>query len=306
MKILQIQAFVEIAHSNSISHAAENLYLSQSTLSSLIASFEEELQLTLFNRSKKGVTLTNDGKKILDEAELILRITKRWELLHLNNSISGNIHIFAPPSICSTTLLDVTSQAKFEYPDLNIFLHEPQENFEIHTLLTNPKYQIYLTWFLSEAEKNNAISLARSKGYDANLLFQEQYFLIMHKDCPIATKDPIYVTDLQGLLFTILHNVAIPFDNIKLPLSLLNQFSSNKCIFFSNITSVLSFIAKNPNAVTILSSEIVKFPLLNDGPYVKKTIADLPMPAWCVIFYSAAAHISAAEKYVVDLIKSLV
>ena len=72
MNIDQIKYFLEIANCKKINQAAEKLYISQSSLNASITKFEEELGYKLFTRSKKGMELTDDGKKILNQAEIII------------------------------------------------------------------------------------------------------------------------------------------------------------------------------------------------------------------------------------------
>ena len=62
MRIEQLEAFVEVASSKSISIAAENLYITQPSLSRSMKLLEDELGLTLFIRSSDGVRLTDSGK----------------------------------------------------------------------------------------------------------------------------------------------------------------------------------------------------------------------------------------------------
>lgn len=72
MRIEQLEAFVEVASSKSISIAAENLYITQPSLSRSMKLLEDELGLTLFIRSSDGVRLTDSGKSLLPAVQNIL------------------------------------------------------------------------------------------------------------------------------------------------------------------------------------------------------------------------------------------
>ena len=63
MKLEHIQLFCEVVESGSISQAAKNGYISQQGLSMAMKQIESELGISLFQRSNKGVTLTDDGEK---------------------------------------------------------------------------------------------------------------------------------------------------------------------------------------------------------------------------------------------------
>lgn len=300
MKISQIEAFIEIAKCQSISRAAENLYTNQSTLSSLLSSFEKELQLTLFNRSKKGVSLTADGKQIFDEALLILQIIRRWNTLHLNNQVSGTVTVVAPPALCSTLLLDIISQAKAEHPTLKIHNIEAKSSGMLYETIVNPDLNIMIVWFLSETEMYSAIQLARAHSYESSLLFEDNYNLIMNSHCPLAKKEFLSLADLSNVLF-----VSVPSSfslNATLPTPVTNAFSSERRIELPNFSDILNFLAMNCNAISFASSEILRLNYAKEILTVK-TLTDYPLPAWCVLFYPSSSTISVAEKYVVNLIK---
>ncbi len=61
MHTKQIEYILELARTLNFNHAAENLYIAQSTLTYQIKSAEEEIGFPIFERSSKGVTLTPAG-----------------------------------------------------------------------------------------------------------------------------------------------------------------------------------------------------------------------------------------------------
>ena len=65
MTLTQLNYIITIAETKSINKAAEQLYVSQPSLTSAVQELEKELGITLFNRSGRGVTLTNDGAEFL-------------------------------------------------------------------------------------------------------------------------------------------------------------------------------------------------------------------------------------------------
>lgn len=62
--IQQIEIFLVVAGSNSISHASQQLYISQPALSSKIKQLEDTLGFKLFERTNKGVILTDHGLRL--------------------------------------------------------------------------------------------------------------------------------------------------------------------------------------------------------------------------------------------------
>lgn len=68
----QLKQFIYIAKFNNITKAANELYMSQQSLSQSIKRLEKELGAALFTRSQNGVTLTEVGRKILPQSEMLL------------------------------------------------------------------------------------------------------------------------------------------------------------------------------------------------------------------------------------------
>ena len=64
MNLKQLEAFVHVAESGSFSKAAKDLYLTQPTISAHISSLEKELNVRLFVRNTKEVSMSEDGKDL--------------------------------------------------------------------------------------------------------------------------------------------------------------------------------------------------------------------------------------------------
>lgn len=72
MELRQLVYFVEAANVGSFSAAAESQFVSHQALSKSIAQLERELGVNLFDRSSKGIVLTDEGRKLLRSAKGIL------------------------------------------------------------------------------------------------------------------------------------------------------------------------------------------------------------------------------------------
>lgn len=79
MNLHQLECFVRAASCRSFSLAAKQLYLSQPNLSKSIEQLENELGVSLFHRTNKGVSLTKDGIGLLNQAVSILNQVKSIE-----------------------------------------------------------------------------------------------------------------------------------------------------------------------------------------------------------------------------------
>ena len=72
MTLQQLRYIIAISEHGSINAAAQNLYVSQSNLSTAVKELERELGITIFRRSNRGVTLTNDGTELLGYARQVI------------------------------------------------------------------------------------------------------------------------------------------------------------------------------------------------------------------------------------------
>ncbi len=69
MNITQIKYVLEVSRSSSMRAAASKLYVSQPALSASIKELENELGILLFDRTNKGITLTNEGREFVEYAK---------------------------------------------------------------------------------------------------------------------------------------------------------------------------------------------------------------------------------------------
>lgn len=96
MTIQQLQYILEVERTGSISQAAKNFYVSQSSVSNAISALESELGLPIFSRSWQGVAPTRQGLAVLEDAKHICehhrRILKRKEVAGNRVRILSELH----------------------------------------------------------------------------------------------------------------------------------------------------------------------------------------------------------------------
>ncbi|MGN0508868.1 MAG: LysR family transcriptional regulator, partial [Ruminococcus sp.] len=79
MEIRVLKYFLAVAREQSISAAADSLFLSQPTLSRQLKELEEELGKQLFIRGNRKITLTEEGVLLRKRAEEIMELISRTE-----------------------------------------------------------------------------------------------------------------------------------------------------------------------------------------------------------------------------------
>ena len=121
-KLDYYRVFYETARHASFSTAARNLYISQSAISQCIHQLETDLNTKLFTRSRRGVTLTNEGKLLFKKIESAMQAIEQGETLlaQLNQLDSGSLIIAAGDTITGHYLLPYLEQFHATYPGIRI------------------------------------------------------------------------------------------------------------------------------------------------------------------------------------------
>ncbi len=121
-KLDYYRIFYETARFESFSLAARHLYISQSAISQCISQLEKDLGTKLFTRTRRGITLTSEGRLLYLKVESAMQSIAQGEtmlaqLQHLN---SGSLIIAAGDTITSHYLLPYLEQFHSKYPNIRI------------------------------------------------------------------------------------------------------------------------------------------------------------------------------------------
>ena len=125
MEIRQIQYFLSIVDTGSFSAAADEHYISQSSLSKMIIALEKELAVPLFDRSKRKVSLTEAGEAFLRHARQ-LNAGYKDMLVELDGykSAADSFSIAAIPVLPQYGIATMVSQFRDKHPHIRFSLEE--------------------------------------------------------------------------------------------------------------------------------------------------------------------------------------
>lgn len=84
MTLQQLKYVIEVANRGSMNEAAKRLFISQPSLSNAIKELEEELRITIFERSNKGIALSKEGAEFLGYARQVIEQAELLENRYLN------------------------------------------------------------------------------------------------------------------------------------------------------------------------------------------------------------------------------
>lgn len=126
MDLKQLEYIVKIADENSITRAAERLYISQSGLNQQLLKLENELGIQLFHRSKNDLRLTEAGKVYVKYARQILMLKQEaYDILNdMADNKVGRLSVGLTPERGISMLMSIYPKFYQQFPHITI---EPQE-----------------------------------------------------------------------------------------------------------------------------------------------------------------------------------
>lgn len=138
MTITQLQYVLAVAEYKNFTLAAEKCFVTQPTLSMQIQKVEEELNIQIFDRSKKPIQLTDIGHKIVNQAKNIVNEADRMQDIveQQKGFIGGEFRLGIIPTIMPTLLPMFLNNFIKKYPKVKLVIEELNTD-EIITRLNN-------------------------------------------------------------------------------------------------------------------------------------------------------------------------
>ena len=195
MTLQQLRYIVTVAEIGNITEAAKRLFISQPSLTNAIRELEKEMQVTIFNRTNKGVVISNEGEIFLSYARQVLEQVGLMEEKFLNVkerrpqfSVSCQHYSFAV-----NAFVDVIY--KFDTNQYDFTLRETQ-TYEIIEDVSRLKSEIGILYVSS---KNEEIIMKLIKQHDLKFeeLFTAKPHVFISSKHPLADKEVITLEDLE-------------------------------------------------------------------------------------------------------------
>jgi LysR family hydrogen peroxide-inducible transcriptional activator len=126
MTITQLKYVLSVAEYQNFTVAAEHSFVTQPTLSMQIQKLEDELDAQIFNRSTKPIELTEVGKKIVEQAKIIVDESNRiTDIVHQQKGyIGGEFKLGIIPTIMPTLLPMFLNNFTKRYPKVKLIIEE--------------------------------------------------------------------------------------------------------------------------------------------------------------------------------------
>ncbi len=203
MELIQMKYFLAVAREESISRAADFLYITQPSLTRQIQNMEKEVGQSLFVRGKK-MRLTEAGQLLRRRAEEILALYEKTEreLLHPQENVGGDVYLGGGETRAMHILLRAAQKMRTQYPDIRLHIHSG----DIADVCEHvDKGLLDFGLVIEPADLTKYESL--------RLPFTERWGLILSKRHPLAEKKEIAPEDLRGVLL-IQSRHSLPKSNV--------------------------------------------------------------------------------------------
>ena len=195
MTLQQLKYIVTVAETGNITEVAKRLFISQPSLTNAIRELEKEMQITIFNRTNKGVAVSNEGDEFLSYARQVLEQVGLLEEKYLNVkeqrprfSVSCQHYSFAV-----NAFVDVIQE--FDANQYDFTLRETQ-TYEIIEDVSRLKSEIGILYVSSKNEEI-IMKLIKQNGLKFEELFQARPHVFISSKHPLAEREAISLEDLE-------------------------------------------------------------------------------------------------------------
>ncbi|NLJ90040.1 MAG: LysR family transcriptional regulator [Clostridiales bacterium] len=195
MTLQQLRYAICIANNRSMNKAAEELFISQPSLSSAIKELEEEIGIELFLRSNRGVVITPEGEEFLAYARQMIEVYSLIEDKYVEKkgfkkkfSVSMQHYTFAVEAF-------IKLAKEYGLDDYEFAVHETK-TFEVIDNVKSQKSEIGIL-YLNDFNQKALTKVFKDNQVEFRELFNCNICVYLAKSNPLAKKDLIEFEDLK-------------------------------------------------------------------------------------------------------------
>ena len=186
MDIDELKTFLEVYRTRHFGQAAENLYISQSTVSARIRQLEQNLGVSLFTRDRNNIQLTSAGKKLLIYAESILTTWTRARF-EIGSEDEGQTPfiIGGVPSLWDINLQSFLNYLHESLPDIAIYAETHSADIFLRRIYEQTMDMAFIfdapqstDLEIMEVAHVPLVMVSSYKGLSINDVFSNQYVLV--------------------------------------------------------------------------------------------------------------------------------
>lgn len=233
MELRILRYFLMVAKEQNFTKAAEQLHITQPTLSRQLAAFEEELGISLFIRNGKSIALTDEGILLKRRALEILNLEERTleELKGTEEVMEGTVTFGCGEFTAVETLAKICRRYKEKYPLVQIGIHTATAD-AVYEMMNQGLVDIAL---FVEPVDTEGLDYIRMKDSD-------HWVVGMKPDDLLADKQRIEKSDLLGKALILPERVGVQSelanwfgkDFSKLNISFISNLGTNAGVMAAN------------------------------------------------------------------------
>jgi DNA-binding transcriptional LysR family regulator len=249
MKINQLKYFLAIEKCRSFAEAAEEMFISQSTLSKQIKALEEEIGLVLINRDARKVYLTEAGKTFSFYAARILKECSKMnlELQKYYSDKGKTINFYSIPILTQYGMIDRIIEFQKIYPDISVNVVEQSTPNGIVNAILNDEADIYVMRTCSVPKCD----------LEVYPLFEDEVVMMVGEDHKFATREEIDLSEASNEYFLL---IGVGTDTFRMYVNICHQAgfqprTQNKDL---SIDSIIKLVAEG-EGVTLLTQTVAEY-----------------------------------------------
>ncbi|MBD65221.1 MAG: DNA-binding transcriptional regulator OxyR [Halobacteriovoraceae bacterium] len=187
MTLTQLEYVIAVDKLKHFGRAAESCFVTQPTLSMQLQKLEDELQITIFDRSKSPIATTTEGRIVVEQAHKILKEQKNlYNLLSdMKDEISGDFKLAVIPTLSPFILPMFVHNFLKEYPKVNLQILELKTEDIIEQLKSD---DIDAGLLVTPLHENNIKEIP---------LYYEPFYLFINPKNELAKKTKVAQEDLD-------------------------------------------------------------------------------------------------------------
>lgn len=196
MEIKQMKYFVEVVKNGGMTRASKHLYIAQSTISKNIKSIEDEFNVTLFDRRKKHIILTDIGQIFYDKCVEALAILDdlSLEMDDVTNIERGHIRLGVSAIMDVRLFTESLNQFHSMYPNVTYEVVEGGGK-AVEFYLNNDEIDVGITTLPVDDDVYHAVPL-----------YKEKLMLVVDKNSKYANEASVFLGDLKSERFIMFHD----------------------------------------------------------------------------------------------------
>ena len=243
VNIMHLKYAYEVAMSGSLSKAADSLFVAVPNLSRAIRELEADLNITIFDRTARGMRLTPAGEELMDYAKGILDQIEQVERLYKGDTARKQLFSISVPRAGYIAEAFATFSQSLSRESAELYYKETNSYRTIRNILEND-YRLGILRYAQSYDKHFKTML-EEKGLNQELIAEFTYHLVMSARHPLAGEESVTLAQLADYVEVAHADPYVP----SLPLSKVvrEELPSNTArrIFVFERASQLELLARN-------------------------------------------------------------